>query len=180
MKLAESKPKANIPSPAKTPPARSAPVLALHDETRCCLLYLPYPLGHCRRPEASAWTETPGLSYFSAQPPFRARGGGVTHHCNRGRFRGLHHPGRLRLACIPPLGLAFNRAGKSKPYLERLAPMHLNWHLCKAWPLLPPSLLRWWRCSAEPVRPRARAMLHRRPPTTPRLSVRQPCCTLLS
>ena len=34
--------------------------------------------------------------------------------------------------------------------------------------------------AAEPVRPRARAMLHRRPPTTPRLSVRQPCCTLLS
>ena len=82
-----------------------------------------------------------------------------------------------RMACIPPLGMAVKRAVKSKPYLERLAlelaPVQGLAATCSESTMVVALL------AAEPVWPLARAMLHRRPPTT-RLSVRQPCFTLLS
>ena len=96
-------------------------VHALHDETRWGFSCL-HPLGHCRRPEASACTETPGLFYFSAQPPFRARG----------------WPASLRWAWR-------SRGQSSQSLIWNV--LHLNWHLCKAWLLHAPSPLWWWRCS---------------------------------
>ena len=143
MKLAESKPKANIPSPAKTPPARSAPVLALHDETRwgfSCLTLSVIAGGprlqHGPRPLA--------YPIFRRNHPSELEKAVLLTTAIEADFAAC----TIRVVSASPASLrwAWRSTGQASQSLI-WNDLHLNWHLCKAWPLLPPSLLRWWRCS---------------------------------